>query len=862
MTTEGTWDAAELHPTLGPDEILREAHRCLQCHDAPCRLGCGADVDIPRFIRRVRDGDLDGAAAVLGHDNVLYGSCAWVCETGGQCQLGCSAARLGRPIDIGAIQRFVAEHEQRAGQPAARPAADPDGGHVAVIGAGPAGLGCAVELTRLGHRVTVYERGEDPGGVLRSGIPPYRLPRDVVDADLARVRAAGVELRCGAAPDALALLESHDALFVGTGMGRPTRLRVDGEELPGVWSARAILGALARGERGMLTGRVVVVGGGNTSMDVATAALALGAGEVTLIYRRSEAQMPAWPREIELARRLGVVIRTLAAPVAFLGDGRVERVRCQPMKLEAARGRPRPVPTGEGDTFELPADHVVIAVGEATEAEVAERLALQTDPKGAVLVDGWGRTSVRGVFAGGDTSVEPTHPGSRKPVHRASMTVVGAVGDGRRAARAIDAYVRGAELDGEPGVLGYHFGGLPGVDLAVQFCGVRYPNPFVLAAAPPSDDLEMVRRAFEAGWAGAVLKTTSVPGTPVDLKYPMMASMEVAGGRVSGLGNIDLISEHHADEIERRLRALKAEFPDHVVIPSIMGATRDDWQSLAARFHAAGADLIECSYSCPQGTLGGKPGAMLGQDPALVEQVTRWVVEAAGGTPVVPKLTPIIDDVAGAAAAAQRGGASAVCAANTIPSLVGIDLETYRPLPTVGGAGTAAGLSGPAIFPQTLRTVAEIAGRTGIPITGTGGPATWADAVALMSVGAGTVQVCTAVMVYGFRILDELTEGLTRHLHRQGLSSPSELVGRALPHVAGHDDLRQPRKVVSSIDPASCIQCGRCHVACRDGGHQAITWDPAERVAAIDEDRCVGCALCTLLCPVRGCMAMKAATEA
>ena len=228
----------------------------------------------------------------------------------------------------------------------------------------------------------------------------------------------------------------------------------------------------------------------------------------------------------------------------------------------------------------------------------------------------------------------------------------------------------------------------PKADLAVTFCGVKFRNPFVLAAAPPTDDLAMLRDAFRAGWAGAVLKTTSMEGTTVSLAYPMMSSLDVDGRRVVGLGNIDLISEHHVDVVEERVEILKREFPDRVVIASIMGATKHDWQSLVHRLEAAGADMIECSFSCPQGTLGRRAGGMLGQDVEASKKVAGWVKEAARRIPVVIKLTPMVADIVEVAQAVRDAGADGICASNTIPALMGIDLGTFIPYPQVGGKST------------------------------------------------------------------------------------------------------------------------------------------------------------------------------
>jgi dihydropyrimidine dehydrogenase (NAD+) subunit PreA len=396
--------------------------------------------------------------------------------------------------------------------------------------------------------------------------------------------------------------------------------------------------------------------------------------------------------------------------------------------------------------------------------------------------------------------------------------------------------------------------------MSVDFCGVRLIHPFVLAAAPPTDDLDMLRAGFEAGWAGAVLKTTAVESEPVDLKYPMMTGYEVAGRRVVGLGNIDLISEHHIDVVEERVKALKKEFPDRVIIGSIMGSTRQDWESLVSRLEAAGADVIECSFSCPQGTLGGEgsfAGQMLGQNVELTREVTSWIKGAAKRCPVVIKITPQVADIAAVSKAVKDGGADAVCASNTIPALMGIDPDSFTPLPDVGGKTSFSGLSGPAILPITLRNIALVAQHSCLPIAGTGGPVHYLDAAQMMLVGAAYVQFCTAVMTFGYDIVEDLVSGLSWYLKERGLSSPAQLVGRALDRITTHDRLVTAGKIRSRIDERACINCGRCHITCRDGGHLAIGF-AADRLPVVDDDKCVGCGMCAAVCPVSNCIRMAA----
>lgn len=398
----------------------------------------------------------------------------------------------------------------------------------------------------------------------------------------------------------------------------------------------------------------------------------------------------------------------------------------------------------------------------------------------------------------------------------------------------------------------------PTRDLSYNFLGLRFESPFILAAAPSTDNLDMVRRAFQTGWAGAILKTTSIEGTRVDLAYPMMSTFNHDGKKLFGMGNIDLISEHHINKVEYNVRMLKKEFPEKIVGASIMAGRKEDWQRLVERLEVAGVDFIECSFSCPQGNIGEDPGKMLAQSCPATELTARWVKEAAKRVPVSIKITPHVTDIVEVANAVKRSGADAITASNSLQALMGVDILTFVPFPQLNGRSTYSGLTGPAIKPITLKTISEIARSVNIPILGTGGASTWSDAVEFIAVGAGVVQFCTAVMHHGFRIIDDLRSGMGHYLDEMNFATVMDIHRKALPHIATHDEL--PRRTIRShINDALCIQCEACYVACRDGAHMAIDQRPS-KIPIVSEERCVGCGLCEFVCPVDGCIEMQVMT--
>lgn len=396
------------------------------------------------------------------------------------------------------------------------------------------------------------------------------------------------------------------------------------------------------------------------------------------------------------------------------------------------------------------------------------------------------------------------------------------------------------------------------VNLGIDFCGIYFENPFILAASPSTDNREMTIRGLERGWAGAVLKTTSLESEEVSITYPIMSGVRPGPGLI-GLQNTDLLSERHIHEVAEDITWLKSRFPEKRIIASLMGSNREEWQELVRISEQAGADMIEASISCPQGAaLEGEEavGWAVSQDPRLTEKVTRWVIEGRRSVPVYVKLSPSVTDIVSIGKAVERGGGNGICAIDCLEGIGGIDLQTFSPLPSVEGKGTRGGFSGKAIKPIGLRIVADLAGGVRIPISGVGGIYDWRDALEYLLLGATTVQVCTSVLQRGFGLIDPLTDGLSRWLEDHRYSSPAEVIGLALSRLTEHSELTHGVKVISRIDPDLCIGCGVCYVACADGGHMAIEFPP-DRHPVVQEGLCVGCGLCAQVCPVPDCIEIK-----
>ncbi|MCR4745135.1 MAG: NAD-dependent dihydropyrimidine dehydrogenase subunit PreA [Lachnospiraceae bacterium] len=385
-------------------------------------------------------------------------------------------------------------------------------------------------------------------------------------------------------------------------------------------------------------------------------------------------------------------------------------------------------------------------------------------------------------------------------------------------------------------------------DLSIDSCGVHFENPFLLSSSVVGSNYEMVAKAFDMGWAGVAFKTIGL-FTPNEVS-PRFGALEKEENPFIGFKNIEQISDHSLEENIGFIKRLKKDYPTKVVIASIMGRDEKEWTRLAQLMEEAGADMIECNFSCPQ-MVGEGLGSDVGTNLELVEKYTA-AVRRGTKLPVLAKMTPNITRMEEPAAVAMRSGADGLAAINTIKSIMNIDLKQFGSAPNVEGKCSVGGYSGKAVKPIALRFINDLKKdeRTkDAPISGMGGIESWRDAAEFIAMGCETVQVTTAVMQYGYRIIEDMLEGLSDYLAASNFNSVRELVGAAVDNVIDAGDLDRDSIEYPRFSQKTCVGCGRCFISCFDGGHQAIIMDEKSHKPRLDPKKCVGCHLCKLVCP-------------
>ncbi len=394
-------------------------------------------------------------------------------------------------------------------------------------------------------------------------------------------------------------------------------------------------------------------------------------------------------------------------------------------------------------------------------------------------------------------------------------------------------------------------------DLNTNFAGIKSPNPFWLASAPPTNMGSMVERAFDAGWGGAVWKTL---GEPIVNVSSRLAGLDQWPVRMIGLNNIELITDRSLQVNLKEIYECKKKYPNHAVIASLMVESKQEaWQEIVKKTQDTGCDGFELNFGCPHGMSERGMGAAMGQVPEYTCMVTEWVKEVST-LPVIVKLTPNVTHIAPPGRAAQKGGADAVSLINTINSVMGVDVDTLIPYPNVNGMAAHGGYCGTAVKPIALNMVSELARdeEFNIPISGIGGINTWRDAVEYMLLGAGNVQVCTAVMHYGYRIVEDMIDGLNNYLDEKGFASVNDIIGKSVNRMTDWGNLDLNYDVKARVNNEHCIRCNLCYVACEDGAHQSFEFRESNGVKYpfVIEEECVGCNLCALVCPSPGAISM------
>ena len=395
------------------------------------------------------------------------------------------------------------------------------------------------------------------------------------------------------------------------------------------------------------------------------------------------------------------------------------------------------------------------------------------------------------------------------------------------------------------------------VDLSIEFLGKTFKNPFLLSSSPVSNSAEMVARAFDMGWSGVAFKTLNSDRLSIIHPSPRMNSYHYGSKKLMGLQNVEQISDRPLKDNLLDFLYLKKHYPDHILISSVMGFSNDEWAYLAKVSEDNGADMLELNFSCPHMCIEGS-GHHVGKAFDLIEKFTTTVKNTVS-IPVIAKMTPNITDMREAALYAKKGGADAISAINTVSGISEIGLKDMVPRPNVFGVGAISGTSGPAVKPIGLRFIAEMAAceELSLPLSGIGGIETWIDALEYLLLGASTIQVTTGIIHYGYRIVEDMIEGLSDFMAAQNITRTADLLGKALPNLKTTDHFDLDRQGIAQYDLDRCVGCGQCYIVCRDAGGQALEWDADARRPELIEDKCLSCMICSFVCPVSGLIQFK-----
>jgi NADPH-dependent glutamate synthase beta subunit-like oxidoreductase/dihydroorotate dehydrogenase/Pyruvate/2-oxoacid:ferredoxin oxidoreductase delta subunit len=804
-------------------QLQAELDRCEFCEEKPCQTACPADCSPADFIMAAKLGgpqDYRRAGALIMGSNPLGWVCGVVCPDT-FCMSACSRKKLDAPLNIPAIQATVMKKAYDAGlrsfgapPPGATPKPEAKHRTVAVVGGGPAGLGAASVLAQKGYRVTVFEAQERLGGMMNL-IPDFRLDKRAVRRDLEFVRGLGdirfVTRQRVERPEAL--LNSHSAVIVCVGLEEPILPDVPGGERAVAWQA-----FLASRKMALKGKSVAVLGGGAVAVDCAVTARRRGAAQVEMIYRRKTENMPLTGYERGMLLEHGVEVSTCSKVLAVLHTkGRVTGLRLARLSLPAGK-EPRP-------------ENFVVNRNEPPQVRRFDVVVSAIGSRPGLPI-----RKTRGIFYAGDMLL-------------GSATVVESVATGKNAAFEADRWLRGEKptrfanrAKSRVGLAGLSLRPVP---LDAEFFGRRLLSPFLLSAAPHTDGLAQMRKAFERGWAGGVMKTAF---DNVAIHIPADYMSVLGAGTY---GNCDNVSGHSLDRVCREVERLVREYPDRLTLASTGGPVtgRDEpdravWQSNTRKLESCGAMGVEYSLSCPQGG-DGTHGDMVSQNAELTAKVIDWVMEAsAPDNPKLFKLSgavtairPIISRILDVFARYPDKKAG-VTLANSFPALV------FRKSGQTPGRdeGVIIGMSGEGVLAISNLTLARVAG-LGITVSGNGGAMNYLAAANFLALGARTVQFCTAVMKYGLGIVDELHAGLSFLLEERGFKSVGELIGSALPNPITPFDSLTALKRLPAVEPALCLHCGNC-TRCP---YQAITLN-RRRVPVFDPALCVGCSLCAQKC--------------